>query len=128
MTLFNKNSFILFDKICFTINAIQIHIISQQLLIYENVALPWVVYGSIFCIMAKIINSLLIFYLNHVDEYEKDRYKPPLYMLVCTTLNYFFHACFFLSVQVFMGKSTLCLEVLWNLILIMVLCASIPLN
>lgn len=131
MSDFNKKTFKFLTKNFYASNIVQISIICCQLFIYENIALPWVVYGSITCMVLKMINCACLFMEIESGDYvnlEQSQRLPDTRFLMLTTLNYFLHSCFFLGVQVEMGKSFLCIEIFWDVIINTLLCGSIPLR
>ena len=131
MSDFNKKTFKFLSNNFYASNIVQISIICCQLLIYENIALPWVVYGSITCILFKMINCVCLFMETESSDYvnlEPSHRLPDTKFLMLTILNYFLHSCFFLGVQVEMGKSFLCVEIFWDVIINTLLCGSIPLR
>ena len=69
MSDFNKKSFKFLSNNFYALNIVQISIICCQLLIYENRALPWVVYGSITCILFKMINCACLFMETESSDY-----------------------------------------------------------
>jgi hypothetical protein len=127
MYSFNKSSLYFLERNFYPINAVQITIVGIYLFIITTTeSLPWIIYGIYAMLISKMI-SCIVFH-NITEDFEMTNTLIPFKYMALFIMVYFIHAVFFLGVQFALGRSILCLEVMWNIILTLMFMAATPLN
>jgi len=128
MKSFNKHSLKFLVHNFYAITVSQITLVTTYLYILTTMeSLPWIIYGMYTMLTIKILSSILFYNLMEDARGSYDTLIPFKYMALFM-LVYFANAVFFLGVQFELGKSILCVEVMWNLILTLMFMAATPLN
>lgn len=131
MKSFNKHSLNFLEHNFYAITVSQITLVTTYLYILTTMeSLPWIVYGMYTMLTIKILSSILFYNLMQ-DSWAGGMYSEtliPFKYMAIFMLVYFANAVFFLGVQFELGKSILCVEVMWNIILTLMFMAATPLN